>query len=235
MKLNKLAFTAVAAALALGAFSAKASIGIVTNYSKLTVSGLVTTNVYSASGNLEKWTAKTAKFGNKQLLDLFAHWDGTTWPTGAQLVVGWDSIWDGDVLVVDKTGTNVLYDASTGSGSGAAYFYVDFDDEEGCYSEAYLDASPGYESWTEQYTADFELYDDDYYLPYTYFSAYGGNAQKFKQSWDANGNYTTWSDSESAVFPNNGDQYWLDFGSETTVSGKIGASGKGKGMNWYWF
>jgi len=41
----------------------------------------------------------------------------------AQLVVGWSQGWNGDVLVVDKTGTNVLFDANY---SSDAYFVVNF-------------------------------------------------------------------------------------------------------------
>ena len=145
--------------------------------------------------------------------------------------MGWESKWDGDVLVVDKTGTNVLYNAD----SGPAYFYVEFDYEDGAYTETELDADPGYDTWKETLTADFYLYDDGTFLPYTDISSYGGDTQTFKQSWDASGKYTTWSDSESAKFPFTGDEYFLDSGSETTVSGTVSASGKGKGMNWYWY
>ncbi len=88
-------------------------IGTVTNFSKLNISLVITTNIYTSNGNKEITTAKSVKLTNKQFLDLFAAWAGTTWPSGAQLVQGWDEEWDGDVLVVDKTGTNVLYDAMT--------------------------------------------------------------------------------------------------------------------------
>jgi hypothetical protein len=239
MKPTKLTILCTVAAFVLGVYSAKASIGVTTNNSKVKFSFTVTTNRPSTSkavngGTLYKYSTGTFKVGNKQLLDLATQWAGADrtvdpWKT-ASLVVGWESAWDGDVLVVDKTGTNVLYDCDT----GVAYFYVEFNDYDGSYTETYLDADPGYETWTETYTAYFELYDDGTFLPYTYFYIYGGNKQTFKQSWDASGNYTTWSDSESSTYPYNADCYFLD-NSRTTVTGSISASGKGKGMNWYWY
>jgi len=237
MRLMKLASLAMMATFMLGAYSARAAITTVTNYSKLSVSGTVITNAASFwKGNIEKYPTGKYKIGNKQLLDLFAHWDGASRTTepwkSARLVVGWSQGWDGDVLVVDKTGTNVLFDADYNMD---AYFYVDFSDENGAYNQTYKDTSPGYWTWTDWNTAYFELFDDYYYLPYTYFQVYGGNTQTFKQSWDRNGNYSTWSDSESAKFPYNGDQYFLDYGSDTTVSGSISTSGHGKGLNSYFY
>ena len=236
MKSTKLALLATAATLAFCASSAKAAIGVVTNYSKANFSFVITTNGQSTSktvtgGTLYTYPTGTVKIGNKQLLDLTAHWASTTWPAGAQLVVGWDAPWDGDVLVVDKTGTNVLYNCD----SGSAYFYVEFDYEDGAYTETYLDADPGYDTWKETLESYFYLYDDGTYLPYTDLWSYGGDKQAFKQSWDASGNYTTWSDSESAVFPYTGDEYFMDSGSYTTFSGKVTASGKGKSYNYYWY
>ena len=240
MKLTKLTILATAATFVLGVFSSKAGIGIVTNYSKVNFSLTVTTNGQSTSktvtgGTLYKYPTATVKAGNKQLLDLAAHWDTNnlthTWPAGAQLVVGWDQPWDGDVLVVDKTRTNVLYNCD----SGPAYFYVEFDYDDGAYTGTELSADPGYDTWTETYTAYFYLYDDGTFLPYTDITAYGGNKQTFKQSWDASGKYTTWSDSESAKFPFNGDNMFLDRGWHTTVTGSVSASGKGKSYNWYWY
>jgi len=236
MKPIKLGTLALTAALALGAYSTKAIIvDVTTNYSKLNISATVTTNSAEVvSGSSWKYPVKTAKFGNKQLLDLFAHWDSADrtiqpWKS-AQLVIGWD--WDYDVLVLDKTGTNVLFDASAGYHYAYDYyFYVDFWDEYGVGNDSGKEADPGYYAGTDTGTAYFELYDDYYYLPYTDLSGYGGNKQTFKQSWDINGAYTTWSDSETAKFPYNGGNYYRDQGSDVTVTASISAKGKGKGYN----
>ena len=236
MKLTKLTILATAATFVLGVSSAKAGIATVTNYSKLNVSATIITNELTVSGSKYTYTTKKAKIGNKQLLDLFAGWDGADrtvnpWKS-AKLVVGWSQGWDGDVLVLDKTGTNVLFDASAGYHYAYDYyFYVDFWDEYGVGNDSGKEADPGYYAGTDTGTAYFELYDDYYYLPYTDLSGYGGNKQTFKQSWDINGAYTTWSDSETAKFPYNGGNYYRDQGSDVTVTASISAKGKGKGYN----
>lgn len=232
MKPTKLGALALTAALALGAYSAKAGIVLTTSYySKLNVSLTITTNCVNVwNGNVEKFTTKTVKIGNKELLTLFAHWASTTWPAGAQLVVGWD--WDSDVLVVDKTGTNVLYD-TIGDYNGAYthFFYLHPFADIGAGTGNRVNADPGSETVSSLNGASFELY-DDYYLPYTELEGYGGSRQSFKQTWDVHDNPLKWSDTESATFPNQGDEYWFDSSSNTTISGSISASGHGIGYNY---
>lgn len=237
MKLSRLAFVSIA--IVLGATSVKAAIGVTTNYSKLSVSITVSTNsAMIVSGNAWEFPVKTIRFGNKQLLNWFAGWDGadrTSEPwRSAQLAIGWD--WGGDVLVVDKTGTNVLFDAMGDHDEEVPthFFYVDFWYQTGANRSSGVYGANGSYAVVETGTAHFELYDQDYYLPYTDLSCYGGNRQNFKQSWDANGAYTNWSDSESAKFPYNGNQVFLNGGpviNGTTATATISAVGKGKGGN----
>lgn len=234
MKLTTLSTLAAMAALALCVSNAKAvPAATVTNYSRLNITGVITTNLPTmTSGNLWERPVRTTKFGNKQLLDIFAHWADTTWPTGAQLVVGWNSPWYGAVLVVDQTGTNVLFDASSGvvsNETSLAYFYVDFFDEFGAHNESGIVTNPGYYAVTDTGTAYFNFYDDNYYLPYTSISVDGGNKQVFKQTWNSKGAPKGWSDLEIAKFPNHGDQKFLNTGWDITVSGSISASGHGTG------
>jgi hypothetical protein len=233
MKPNKFGTLAVAAVIALGAYSAKAA-DVTVNHSTLNVSISVTTNgpEITIAGIAHSWKDPlvTTKIGNKQLLDLFAHWnisDRSVEPwKSAKLVVGWD--WSDDVLVVDKTGTNVLFDADY---APDAYFIVDFFDEYGVGNDGGVDFNPGHYAGTDTDSADFTLYDDNYYLDYTDISGYGGNKQTFNQSWDSNGNYTTWTDSESATFPYAGDQTLNGWGPDATTTATIKASGSGKGFN----
>ena len=233
MKSIKLALWAVVT-LAFGISSARAGIGIVTNYSKLTVSAIVTTNGNaSTNGSVFKQPVSKVKLGNKQLLALFGQWAGTdSWPVGAQLAVGWDPYpsWNGDILVVDKTGTNVLYDASVSSNN---YFYVTFNSYYGAYTESQLNATnaAGYDNITQWYSSELGLYDGG--LPYTDILATGGDTQVFKQSWSATA-YTTWSDSESALMPTQGQQVYLD-NEAVSFSATVKAVGKGKGENPYWY
>src|ERR1700744_3959596 len=96
-------------------YSGQASIGVTTNFNKLNISIVVTTNATPVTvDNVTTWKASRAKLANKDLLTIFAgtNFANTIFPTGAQLVVGWDDPWQGDVLVVDKSGTNVLYDVN---------------------------------------------------------------------------------------------------------------------------
>lgn len=164
---------------------------------------------------------------------MFANWDGDDrtvdpWKS-AKLVVGWSQGWDGDVLVVDKTGTNVLMDANYDI---YAWFTVDFFNDSGSYTGYYIDNAPGSEKWTEKYSASCSLYDDDYALYYTDCSISGGNTESFKESWNASDVGTGWSDKESAIFPDQGGQELL-YNTGTSISGKISATGKGPGVNSY--
>lgn len=240
MKLFKLASLAVIGAVAaLGAYNVVGAefVGITTNYSQLKISGTITTNTpYISHGSSWKHPTRRAKFGNKQLLELFADWAGADRTTDpwkhASLVIGWDH--GSDVLVVDKTRTNILFDASQGVTVGGtnAYFYVDFWNEYGAGYSKGKDANPGYYAATDTGTAYYELYDGGVSLAHTDLNGYGGNMQKFKQSWDKNGNPTKWSDSESAKFLYSGHQYFQAGSSDTTSTANIKASGKGKGYNY---
>lgn len=235
----------VALALLFGASSARAYsiIGIVTNYSTLDISLVITTNPASVVvGKSTKWTVGAVKFTNTQLLELFSEWAGTGWPTGAQLVQGWDNEWYGDVLVVDKTGTNVLYDATADYyNTQTHYFYLDIFAGYGSYNETQSDVDPGSESFTWFNSGYFALFDDNYYLPYTYLYSYGPNTEVYSENWNDLGNeiggVTKWSDSETFTINNasesvlnspmyfvNSAQSYADF----TISGSITSKGKGK-------
>jgi hypothetical protein len=232
MKPTKFGTLAVAAVIALGAYSAKAAPGVTVNHSALSFTATIITNApVIVHGSTNKNVTGTTKIGNKWLLDLFAHWDGADrtvepWKS-AKLVIGWD--WSSDVLVVDKTGTNVLFDADFNPDQ---YFTVDFFDEFGAVRFTQVQADPGFETVNDmRNSADFELFDNDIFLPYTDIGGYGTSAQTFKQTWDASDVGKTWSDSESATFPFEGDYYFLDTSSETSVSATITATGSGKGFN----
>jgi hypothetical protein len=234
MKLTKYFIVTLAMTLLLSAFSAKAYsiIGTVTNYNKLTISLVISTNpVGVTSGNVTKYALPQVKFTNTQLLNLFAHWAGTTWP--AQ---GWDSEWYGDVLVVDKTGTNVLFDATSGYyNSGSYYFYLNIFYGFGSYNGTYSNSGvyPGAYNYTWLNEGYFILYDDDYYLPYTYLYSYGPNTEVFSQAYTSETVYTKWSDSEAFNVNNSTDytdgMWFLDAYEYTTISGTINSKGSGKG------
>jgi hypothetical protein len=240
MKL-KLAFMAIAATLALG-YQAQASIGVVTNYSKLNVAIIVKTNAATitlgtgvTSTNITRNGIATAKFSNKSLLALFerSEWANTTFPDGAQLVIGWDSgTWDGDVLVVDKTGTNVLFDANYVN-SGAERFYITIE-EDGAYTQTFNDNDPGFDTWSEDYMYYVQLEDDSLSL---YLWGYPTGHQNFTQHWDVNGDYNGWTDSETVKVGGGmgGDQEVNGNSNGSIIGGNINFSGHGTTLNDYWY
>jgi hypothetical protein len=231
MKITKLVLSA-AAALGFCALQAQALASISTTVynSDLSVAITVFTNkaTVDLSTNTTHSGVVSGKIGNKQLLDLFAAWAGadrTTQPwKSAKLVVGWDHEYD--ILVVDKTGTNVLYDA-TSTGNDSIGFYVDFFDEYGAGDWTEKTGTSGYYTVDDTDSADWYLYDEDVTLPYTYLWGNGFNHQITSTSYTPTSAH--WSDSEHAVFGPQGDQYWLDVGYYSSTSADFVATGGGKG------
>ncbi|MGO8838735.1 MAG: hypothetical protein ACLQAH_14965 [Limisphaerales bacterium] len=124
MKPTKFAFTAIVAALALWAFNAKASLGIPV-FEKLNFSLTVVQQGLDFSNSAPDTyvsTVKAAKITNKDLLNFLATAFNTNWPTGAQLALNYG---DRHIFVVDKTGTNAVFDVTTGineGGTNVVYF-----------------------------------------------------------------------------------------------------------------
>jgi hypothetical protein len=216
-----------AAALAFCAFSAKAQtpIGIVTNFSTLSVALTIQTNVESTNKLTITFKIKSAGLANKNILTLLQNpeFANETFPKGAQLVVGWDEEWNGAVLVVDKTGTNVLYKATTGNQN--ATFVVNFFDYVGTWSETFNGANPGSEQYDVYNNGYFELYDTNQDIEVW---AYGASTEKFDLNWNKEGINTTWSDTES-YDPQMAAVTFEGANADATVSGTIKASGHGTG------
>ncbi len=219
-------------ALAFGASSAKAGIGIVTNYSTVNFNITVSTNIYKSTSTGYTYTISKKKLVTKDVLAILQGVDfyNGTFPAGSMLVVGWDSEWDGDVLVVDKTGTNVLYNCDNGGNSGSAYLYADFFYEDGTYSETEDNVDPGHYNYTYYNSGEFGLYDDtttqtadNLYL----WTDYNPATISYTGNWDKNGHDTTWSSSSSMTL-GGGDQD-INGVTEATLSGTITTSGHGKG------
>ena len=141
MKSNKPAFAAIAVVLALWASNAQAL--LLDRFEKLNFSltaaqqGLENSET---SSNVFVSTIKTSKITNKDLLSFLATALNTNWPAGAQLALGEIEVTSGpgfgpppiiwDIFVVDKTGTNPVFDVSTGINVGdtnVAYFSFDSD------------------------------------------------------------------------------------------------------------
>jgi hypothetical protein len=244
MKLIKLASLALAAAGIFGVYNAGAApIGVTTNSTALNVTITIVTNTPTKTSNSNSTSVtytssiKAVKYNNQYLLKLFQLWAaaGTNSPTfaitGAKLVIGWDDPWDGDVLVVDSTGTNVLYDASTGSeGSNGdtTYFCVDFQDQEGASTSKNTEGDSGSEKYTAYNTGKYMIYDDNLVLPYTKIKSTGSSKVTYSDSWK-NDAPVGWRLSAVGTFPLIGGQMFNNQGcNDTSVSAVIKTSGSGK-------
>jgi len=120
VKSNKLACAAIVAALAIWAANAQAFPKL--NFSLVAVQQDL--DVSEKSSNFFVSTLKTSKITNKEILQFLATALNTNWPAGAQLVQGVD------MLVVDKTGTNILFDVGRGVNIGdtnVVFFTMDSD------------------------------------------------------------------------------------------------------------
>jgi len=236
MKIIKTLACAITASVAFTLYPSNAKADglptVVTNYSVISFALTITTN----EPIIEKGTTETrkigsAKFATKDLLNLLAGSDfaHTNWPTGAQVVIGWDQPWESHVLVVDKSGSNVLYDV-TGGNTTNANFEINFFKELGAESGTANLAPKGGENFTAYNNGFFDIYDQSNGLS---IWGYGPSTESFSISWATNSTSsnqsvnTKWSD--SATFkPQNGDQS-INGTTGGTMSGTITAKGHGNG------
>ena len=219
-----------AASLAFCATSAKAypSAGITTNYDTVTLSATLMTNGYAETkqGTNEESTfvMKSVKFVNKDLLNLLTNSDfaGFPFPTGSKLVLGWDGNWNGDVLVVDKSGTNVIYDATANYGnSNIATVVINPYAQTGALNPKET-GNGGSLTW---YNNGSFLLKDDYVD--MVITGTGPCTEHFSIAYSPKGN-STWTDSQK--FGVNGASEPSEISPYLgTLSGNITLSGKGKG------
>lgn len=233
-----LTLAAVAAALACCAPDAQASLGIITNYTALNVSFIFTTNgpATTNDGVVTVATGKV-KWDNATLLNIFAHWTTnytSGFPKGAKLVIGWDPRWDFEPLVVDKSGTNVLFDTDqTGTN---AYFSVSLFGDQRAFSEKESQKSPGAKTVTANEVGSFEFSDPGVYLHNTVINGVGNETTTFTQNWNKNADFTTWSlKIDLGSFYSEVVEYLGEEDSSATASGSITTDGGGKGENIFWY
>jgi hypothetical protein len=229
-------------ALAFFTTSAQATIapgiGITTNFSPLTVAITVITNgpEVTSGHTLTDIVGKSA-INNTFLLSLFGHWANTNWPTGSKLEVSWDfngGTNSGDVVVTDKTGTNVLYDASAGTNNYFRVYY--FLDPGASYIKGTATGTNSLSmfTYTDYDDGYCELYDNNVYLLYTDVYLYGGSTVTFTQNWNTQNVPTTWSVKADLTAADNAADWFLDI-QYTTASGTVNVSGNGKGLNSYFY
>ena len=127
MKLIKFASMTIVAVLALWASNAKAREIGSPQFEKLNFALTALQqdlNSSQTSSNAFASTITAFRINNKDLLKFLATTFNTNWPVGAQLalgevvVIGTPILARSDIFVVDKTGTNAVFDVSTGINVG---------------------------------------------------------------------------------------------------------------------
>lgn len=223
------------AAVMLGfcATSVKASLGIVTNYDILTFSATILTSSSSPatipSGGYKSVLGRE-KCVTKDLLNILTNMDfaNSSFPTNSKLVVGWDQGWNGDVLVVDSTGTNVIYDATYNNGnSNNATYYINFFNRKGAVNGTDHRTGGGTFTLTAFDNGYFVISDftDGIYIdgdgPCTAYYTSKGYTSTNSPTWSDSQSFTTYGWSENA----------RDFQPAVigTLTGKLTASGHGRG------
>ena len=122
MKLPKFISITIITMFALWASNAKAI--VIEQFTEINFSLIAAQQVILTPRVLED-TIKTSKITNKALLNYLATAINTNWPAGAQLALR-----GSDIYVVDKTGTNAVFDLTVGMNVGdsnVVYFSVDYD------------------------------------------------------------------------------------------------------------
>lgn len=229
MKILKTLTIAVgaAASLAFCATSAKAISLVTTENSPVNISVVLTTNVVVATATGLKGVIASQKLVNKNLLTLLTNSDfaGVPFPTGSKLVIGWD--WGGALLVVDKTGTNVLYDATIGTAGNSVT--INFYNQEGAISFDSNATGTGSFTATWYNNASFALIDQTAGVN---LAANGPCTEHitFKSIDSSN---PTWTDSQSFKMYGANETNSSPF--TGTLTGSITANGNGKGLDVYQF
>ena len=203
MKLTKLAAAALMGMVAMGANGAASQetggiVGTTTDYMKLNFTLVLSSQQPShTTGNKTTYQFNTVKLTNKDILNQLAFLAQTTWPQGAQLEYDFtgsygESVskdgYDGQLIVADKTGTNVLFYAGDGVDNEGIYGYFNLQPfyEPGVYNETYVDATPGSDNWQEYYNSYFQFYIDDSFDEfdnYMNLSGYGLNTETHSDAW----------------------------------------------------
>lgn len=230
-----------AAALVLGVSSARATALYTTNDIILTLSLTITTNSFTFVSNTNyTYKAVSAKLTNKNLLAMLGGRDfaNETFSNVDQIAIAYDGSWNGDVVVVDKTGTNVLYDATDNGGNPNATFAINLiaipgAKGRGTQSATFNNGSSGTIGYTMYVGGDFTLLDNPNDIN---INGSGPSTVTFSQSNKGynptNGYVGPWTDSANFKFSGANNQWGLNV-TNVTISGTVTAKGKGSNGNIY--
>lgn len=126
----------------------------------------------SGDGKTYLWTMDKTKVGNKTMLSYMAEIFNTNWPAGARLRY---SGHDDQVVVTDKTGTNVIFYCGDGvnNANRQAYMMIDWYYDQGPYKGKVVDAIPGSEDFTGYWRGMIGLYYENFDDETVYLDLYG--------------------------------------------------------------
>ena len=239
MKSIKPAFVAVAVVLAFWASNAQAQ--VLGRFEKLNFSLVAMqqeiddSGPYGPYGNVLLPTIETSKITSKDLLNYLATALNTNWPAGAQLALGEIEAPSGlgygpafiqDIFVVDKTGTNPVFDVSTGINVGdtnVVYFSYD-SDRSVVSSKSVTKELLRVTAGTEFGKIFFHLFDEQYGITNTDLYFDGLNTIKFHSNMASTTNTIAEHGTASEQAPVTGDGTFND--EWTVVKGKVTGSEK---------
>lgn len=225
MKPTKFASLAIVVTLVMWAVSAQARPAY--QFEKLNFSLTIRQqglNYSNSAPSIYISTIEASKISNKDLLNFLADAFNTNWPAGAQLALDY---YGGDIFVVDKTGTNPVFNASAGINLGDTNIaYFRFDPVASVHAGKAVEKTPGSAHSTSYQIISFHLYrsDDADSSVYTDLNFQGLTTAKMSSSWDSVTGKTSVSDNVQVSGEGDLNDTW------TELIGQVTGSGKWKGL-----
>jgi hypothetical protein len=237
MKSNKLAFVAIAVGLAWWASNAQSQ--VLGRFEKLNFSLVAMQQEIDDSvppgpyGNVLLRNIETSKITSKDLLKYLATALNTNWPAGAQLALGEREVDQFppdivlDIFVVDETGTNPVFDVSTGATLGTNIVYFSYDSDRVVVSSKSVSLEKTNEllrvtAGTEFGKIFFHLFDEQNGIIKTDLYFEGVSTIEFHSSMASTTNKITEHGTTSEQAPVTGDGTFND--EWTVVKGKVTGS-----------
>lgn len=220
-KLTKFASMTIVALLALCASSAKAGIITSRQFVMINCSFVAVQQDrenFGVSSNVFVSTVMAEKINNKDLLSFLATAFNTSWPAGARLAL---DNFSGDIFVVDKTGTNPVFNASIGinvGGTNIAYFRFDSDDT--VFSGKLVDKIDGSLKQTRRGIVSFALFNEHNGVITTDLGFQGIDTSKIAEKFGATTDIISVHESATVAGDGTLDSKW------TVLKGKVTGSGK---------
>jgi hypothetical protein len=169
-------------------------------------------------------TINKMKVNNKEFLNLLAEMFGTTWPDGAQLRY---DIGFAQLVVTDKTGTNVLFYCEDGVDNPGrlAYVTLSWYNQPGPISGKLVEGVPGSVKFTSNYEGTIEIYYDNFSDDSVYINLGGAglNVEKISDKTTDTTETRSWKETFTPFGIGSFDD------DNAIITGRITANGKVKG------